>query len=178
MRSAAPSSAPTGAVPSSPLAQQRGSREPDRWSTCPELRPLCCLYAQTPVSHHRLRTPGWPALPCPRSDSRAPCACSGLIKFRRAHPLLGRAEFLGPQDITWHEEHWDNPESKFLAFSLHDRCAGRCCYRAHGRRGRQYACEDCWLTMLLCRDSFPSDSARRLRRRASLSANFFPKLFV
>ncbi|KAK9845743.1 hypothetical protein WJX81_001229 [Elliptochloris bilobata] len=49
---------------------------------------------------------------------------SGLIKFRRAHPLLGRAEFLGPQDITWHEDHWDNPESKFLAFSLHDRGQG------------------------------------------------------
>lgn len=51
-----------------------------------------------------------------------PRAYSGLIKFRRAHALLGRAEFLGPQDITWHEDHWDNPESKFLAFSLHDRC--------------------------------------------------------
>jgi hypothetical protein len=67
--------------------------------------------------------PGRPALPCPRPDCQAHCACSGLIKFRRAHPLLGRAEFLGPQDITWHEEHWDNLESKFLAFSLHDRCA-------------------------------------------------------
>ena len=50
-------------------------------------------------------------------------ARSGLIKFRRAHPLLGRAEFLAPADITWHEDHWDNPESKFLAFSLHDRRA-------------------------------------------------------
>ena len=53
----------------------------------------------------------------------AASARSGLIKFRRAHPLLGRAEFLAPQDITWHEDHWDNPESKFLAFSLHDRRA-------------------------------------------------------
>ena len=50
-------------------------------------------------------------------------ARSGLIKFRRAHALLGRAEFLAPADITWHEDHWDNPESKFLAFSLHDRRA-------------------------------------------------------
>jgi hypothetical protein len=48
---------------------------------------------------------------------------SGLIKFRRGHALLGRPDFLAPQDITWHEDNWDNPESKFLAFSLHDRRA-------------------------------------------------------
>ena len=47
--------------------------------------------------------------------------CSGLIKFRRQHPLLGRPDFLVPEDITWHEDNWENPESKFLAFSLHDR---------------------------------------------------------
>ena len=28
---------------------------------------------------------------------------SGLVKFRLAHPLLGRAEFLNDNDITWHE---------------------------------------------------------------------------
>ena len=55
----------------------------------------------------------------PEGDS---LACSGLIKFRRQHPLLGQKDFLSPQDITWHEDNWDNPESKFLAFSLHDRC--------------------------------------------------------
>mmetsp|Transcript_24096 Transcript_24096/g.67513 ORF Transcript_24096/g.67513 Transcript_24096/m.67513 type:complete len:185 (+) Transcript_24096:1173-1727(+) len=49
---------------------------------------------------------------------------SEAIKFRKAHPLLGRSEFLRPEDITWHETHWDNPESKFLAFTLHDRGAG------------------------------------------------------
>ncbi|KAK9829065.1 hypothetical protein WJX72_003715 [[Myrmecia] bisecta] len=49
---------------------------------------------------------------------------SGLIKFRRQHPLLGRPDFLTAQDITWHEDNWDNPESKFLAFSLHDRGQG------------------------------------------------------
>ena len=49
---------------------------------------------------------------------------SGLIKFRRAHPLLGRAEFLTDADVTWHEDNWDNPESRFLAFTLHDRGQG------------------------------------------------------
>lgn len=45
---------------------------------------------------------------------------SGLIKFRLACPLLRRNSFLSPQDITWHENSWDNPESRFLAFTLHD----------------------------------------------------------
>lgn len=60
-----------------------------------------------------------------------PCCChravatplhSGLIKFRTSCPLLRRDSFLGPQDITWHEDNWDNTESKFIAFTLHDRC--------------------------------------------------------
>lgn len=54
-------------------------------------------------------------------DSSVSWLCSGLLKFRRGHPLLGRADFLSPEDVTWHEDNWDNPESKFLAFSLHDR---------------------------------------------------------
>lgn len=45
---------------------------------------------------------------------------SGLIKFRRQHPLLGRDEFLGPGDITWHEAHWEDATSRFIAFTLHD----------------------------------------------------------
>jgi len=45
---------------------------------------------------------------------------SGLVKFRLAHPLLGRAEFLNDNDITWHEDNWDNPDSLFLAYTLHD----------------------------------------------------------
>lgn len=52
--------------------------------------------------------------------------CSGLIKYRREHPLLGQKHFLSPEDITWHEDNWDNPESKYLAFSLHDRCHASC----------------------------------------------------
>lgn len=45
---------------------------------------------------------------------------SGLIKFRRCCPLLGRTEFLTSQDVTWHEDRWDDAESRFLAFTLHD----------------------------------------------------------
>jgi isoamylase len=45
---------------------------------------------------------------------------SEVIKFRRECPLLGRAEFLGAEDVTWHENRWDDPESRFLAYTLHD----------------------------------------------------------
>ena len=45
---------------------------------------------------------------------------AGLVKFRKNHPLLGRAEFLNDNDITWHEDNWDNPDSLFLAYQLHD----------------------------------------------------------
>ena len=47
--------------------------------------------------------------------------CSLLIKFRKEHPSLGRPEFLSAGDITWHEDNWLDPESRFLAFTLHDR---------------------------------------------------------
>jgi isoamylase len=43
-----------------------------------------------------------------------------LVKLRRACPLLGRPDFLTPADVTWHEDRWDDPESRFLAFTLHD----------------------------------------------------------
>ena len=44
---------------------------------------------------------------------------SAATRFRRDHPLLGRDRFLGPDDVTWHESNWDDPESKFLAWTLH-----------------------------------------------------------
>jgi hypothetical protein len=25
-----------------------------------------------------------------------------------------------PSEITWHEKHWDNPDSRFLCWQLHD----------------------------------------------------------
>lgn len=60
---------------------------------------------------------------------------SELIQFRRNCPLLGREDFLGPQDITWHESDWTNTESRFLAFTLHDRGQGcgdvYCAFNAH-----------------------------------------------
>lgn len=46
---------------------------------------------------------------------------SSLIKFRRNCPLLGRDTFLSDDDITWHEAHWENEASKFIAFTLHSR---------------------------------------------------------
>ncbi|XP_077212723.1 isoamylase 3 [Tasmannia lanceolata] len=44
---------------------------------------------------------------------------SETIKFRHKHPILGRDKFFDKNDITWHEDKWDNYESKFLAFTLH-----------------------------------------------------------
>ncbi|KAL6778753.1 ISA3 [Auxenochlorella protothecoides x Auxenochlorella symbiontica] len=61
---------------------------------------------------------------------------AGLIHFRTGHPLLGRDKFLGPQDVTWHESSWEDPESRFLAFTLHDRGQGGgdiyAAFNAHG----------------------------------------------
>ncbi|KAJ6843388.1 isoamylase 3, chloroplastic isoform X1 [Iris pallida] len=45
---------------------------------------------------------------------------SEMIKFRHKHPILRRDRFLTKKDVTWHEDNWDNHESKFLAFTLHD----------------------------------------------------------
>lgn len=42
------------------------------------------------------------------------------MKFRKDHPLLGRESFLSDGDVTWHETDWMNPESRFLAFTLHE----------------------------------------------------------
>ncbi|GMN35239.1 hypothetical protein TIFTF001_005188 [Ficus carica] len=42
------------------------------------------------------------------------------IKFRRTRRVFSRDTFLGKNDVTWHEDNWDNHESKFLAFTLHD----------------------------------------------------------
>jgi isoamylase len=49
---------------------------------------------------------------------------SEAIKFRKESLLLGRADFLSEGDVTWHETRWDDPESRFLAFTLHDRSSG------------------------------------------------------
>ena len=46
---------------------------------------------------------------------------SGLINFRKAHPALGVDSFLNSSDIIWHEDNWDNDESRFLAFTLKGR---------------------------------------------------------
>ena len=46
---------------------------------------------------------------------------AAATRFRRAHPLLGVERFLGDEDVTWHERAWDDPESRFLAWTLHAR---------------------------------------------------------
>nr|GME04846.1 isoamylase 3, chloroplastic isoform X1 [Ipomoea batatas] len=45
---------------------------------------------------------------------------SELIKYRLGHHHFRREHFIGKKDVTWHEDNWDNYESKFLAFTLHD----------------------------------------------------------
>ncbi|KAH7429884.1 hypothetical protein KP509_09G069700 [Ceratopteris richardii] len=42
-----------------------------------------------------------------------------VMKLRKKHPLLGRDIFLGEDDVTWHEEDWQNPKSHFLALTFH-----------------------------------------------------------
>ncbi|KAK3030189.1 hypothetical protein RJ639_039666 [Escallonia herrerae] len=49
---------------------------------------------------------------------------SEMIKFRKCCRALRRESFLGKNDVTWHEDNWDNYESKFLAFTLHDNNGG------------------------------------------------------
>ncbi|KAJ7542657.1 hypothetical protein O6H91_09G005600 [Diphasiastrum complanatum] len=49
---------------------------------------------------------------------------AGIIRLRRRHPLLGRANFLLEEDVTWHEDQWDNPDGRFLSFTLHERDLG------------------------------------------------------
>ncbi|KAJ8762610.1 hypothetical protein K2173_008049 [Erythroxylum novogranatense] len=45
---------------------------------------------------------------------------SELIKFRLTHRVFRHESFLTRDDVTWHEHDWDNTESRFLAFTLHD----------------------------------------------------------
>lgn len=49
---------------------------------------------------------------------------SEMIKFRRSRHAFGRENFIDKNEVTWHEDQWDNPESKFLAFTLHDKGGG------------------------------------------------------
>lgn len=51
--------------------------------------------------------------------------CSSMIKFRKANPLLGRREWLDDSKVIWHEDNWDNEESKFIAFTLVDDITGK-----------------------------------------------------
>jgi len=55
---------------------------------------------------------------------------SEMIKFRHSHPILRRDRFLSKNDVTWHEDCWENQESKFLAFTIHDHNSGGDIYLA------------------------------------------------
>ncbi|KAJ0525348.1 putative isoamylase [Helianthus annuus] len=43
-----------------------------------------------------------------------------VIKLRQKHQVFRQEYFIGNKEITWHEDNWDNHESKFIAFTLHD----------------------------------------------------------
>ncbi|KAL8490402.1 hypothetical protein ACS0TY_026054 [Phlomoides rotata] len=45
---------------------------------------------------------------------------SEMIKFRRSRHVFTRENFIGKNEVTWHEDNWENYESKFLAFTLHE----------------------------------------------------------
>lgn len=64
----------------------------------------------------------WEALESERNDFFR--FYSHMLKWRRECPLLGRSTFMEEGDVTWHESHWDDDESRFLAFTLHDRGQG------------------------------------------------------
>ncbi|KVI06832.1 Glycoside hydrolase, catalytic domain-containing protein [Cynara cardunculus var. scolymus] len=49
---------------------------------------------------------------------------SEVIKFRKKNRVFSQEYFIGKEEITWHEDNWDNYESKFIAFTLHDRDEG------------------------------------------------------
>ncbi|KAK6940195.1 Glycoside hydrolase, family 13, N-terminal [Dillenia turbinata] len=49
---------------------------------------------------------------------------SEVIKFRKMHQVFRHGDFLNKNNVTWHEDNWDNYESKFLAFTLHDKNGG------------------------------------------------------
>ncbi|KAM6571182.1 hypothetical protein CsatA_015262 [Cannabis sativa] len=43
-----------------------------------------------------------------------------VIRFRHTRRVFRRDTFFNKNDVTWHEDNWDNYESKFLAFTFHD----------------------------------------------------------
>lgn len=49
---------------------------------------------------------------------------SEVIKFRNTRDVFRRENFIGKKEVTWHENNWENHESKFLAFTIHDENGG------------------------------------------------------
>jgi isoamylase len=58
----------------------------------------------------------------------------GLIHLRQRHPILHRDRFLTPDEISWHGKEPSKPdwsdESRFVAFTFHDRNSGEDLYAA------------------------------------------------
>jgi hypothetical protein len=75
-----------------------------------------------------------------------------MLKWRRDCPLLGRDTFMTGQDITWWESNWDDEESRFLAFSLHDWCAATASKQADDDSivWRPFCCEGAALPVSPC----------------------------
>ncbi|XP_014501792.1 isoamylase 3, chloroplastic isoform X1 [Vigna radiata var. radiata] len=46
---------------------------------------------------------------------------SKVIKYRHSHEVFSHESFLSKNEITWHEDNWENHDSRFLAFTLHER---------------------------------------------------------
>ena len=55
-------------------------------------------------------------------SSRVPSAISAASVGSKncAHLVLLLLSACRPKDITWHEDNWHNPDSRFLAWTLHD----------------------------------------------------------
>jgi len=61
--------------------------------------------------------------------------------WHASNHALNMLSRLCPQDVTWHEDQWDNPESRFLAFTLHDRCVGALsCSPVHAMQSHTLGC--------------------------------------
>ena len=63
----------------------------------------------------------WAALEQRRGDLFRFTAAA--IHFRRSSSVLGSNTFLTPADVTWHEQHWDDMDSRFLAWTLNARAS-------------------------------------------------------
>lgn len=48
------------------------------------------------------------------------CHLAAMLTATLTATLAAALAGCRPRDITWHESNWDNPDSRFLAWTLHD----------------------------------------------------------